>query len=203
MNVIHSNEPETNAENWVDMHVDFLYQYALPRLGNDSQLAEDLVQDTFLSALKSSSNFQGKSSQRTWFVSILRNKITDYYRKNKDKIFEQTDFQNEEFIESGLQKGQWKEEFAPADWGKVPDISFELKEFNIILDKCLNVLPQNLSSVFVLRELESWETEKICKEMSITSSNLWVILHRARTQLRRCLELNWLDANNLRNMQNA
>ena len=93
MNVIHSNVPEASAENWVDLHGDFLYQYALPRLSNDSQLAEDLVQDTFLSALKSSSNFQGKSSQRTCFVSILRNKIIDYYRKYKDKIFDQTDFQ--------------------------------------------------------------------------------------------------------------
>jgi RNA polymerase sigma-70 factor (TIGR02943 family) len=194
MNVLQSNASELNPENWVDLHGNFLYQYALLRLGNDSQIAEDMVQDTFLSALKSSSNFQGKSSQRTWFVSILRNKIIDFYRKNKDKIFEPTDFQNEEFIESGSQKGQWKEEFAPADWSKVPDKAFEQNEFNSIFDICLNDLPQNISSVFTLRELEGWETEKICKDMSITSSNLWVMLHRARTQLRRCLEMNWLDS---------
>jgi RNA polymerase sigma-70 factor (ECF subfamily) len=160
---VHSNEQETNPELWIDLHGDFLYQYALTRLSNNSQIAEDLVQETFLSALKSSSKFKGKSSQRTWFVSILRNKIIDYYRKNKNNLFEQVDFQNEEFIENGIHKGQWKQELVPADWGKIPDRVFEQNEFNTILKKCLNVLPKNLSSVFILREIENWETEKICK----------------------------------------
>jgi RNA polymerase sigma-70 factor (TIGR02943 family) len=189
-----SNVNELNPEMWIDQHSDFLYQYALLRLANNTQLAEDFVQETFLSALKSASKFEGKSSLRTWFVSILKNKIIDYYRKNKDNIIEQTSFRNEEFIESGAQQGQWKTEFAPADWDKNPDKIFEQKEFYNILNKCLNGLPKNLSSVFVLKELDSLETEKICKELSISSSNLWVILHRARMQLRRCLELNWFSS---------
>lgn len=192
MDSITEMNPETNAEKWVDRHGDFLYQYALSRLSNDAQLAEDLVQDTFLSAIKSPAKHQGKSSERTWFVSILKNKIIDHYRRNKDQIFEQTDFRNDEFIESGTRKGQWNEEFAPADWGDVPDKMFEQEEFTSVFQKCLNALPQNLSAVFALRELEGWDTTYVCKEMAITSSNLWVMLHRARTSLRRCLELNWI-----------
>lgn len=183
-----------NPELWVDQHGDFLYQYALSRLGNDSQHAEDMVQETFLSALKTPAKHQGKSAERTWFVSILRNKIIDHYRKNKGNLFEQTDYQNEEFIESGPQKGQWKEEFAPADWGTAPDKVFEQAEFSGIFRKCLKALPQNLSTVFALRELDGLDTEYICKEMTISSSNLWVMLHRARTSLRRCLELNWIGS---------
>ena len=75
MNNIASGNNELNTESWVDLHADFLYQYALQRVANNSQLAEDFVQETFLSALKAFSKFEGKSSIRTCFVSILRNKI--------------------------------------------------------------------------------------------------------------------------------
>lgn len=188
-----ANHIEINSEDWVDLHGDFLFQYALSRLGNDRQLAEDMVQETFLSALKTAAKHQGKSSQRTWFVSILRNKIIDYYRKNKNNLFEQTDFKDKEFIESGPQKGQWKEEFAPADWGASPEKVLEQSEFQQIFQNCFKELPQNLSAVFGLREIDGMDSKMVCKELDISSSNLWVMLHRARTSLRRCLELNWLD----------
>ena len=182
---------EKDPETWIDQHGDFLYQYAMSRLGYDTQLAEDMVQDTFLSALKSTAKYQGKSSERTWFVSILKNKIIDHYRRTKGNLFKQTDFQNEEFIESGPQQGWWKEEFAPSDWSNAPDKSLEQKEFKSILQKCMDLLPQNLSAVFSMRELDGFDTDNICKELDISSSNLWVMLHRARTSLRHCLELNW------------
>ena len=182
---------ENNPELWLEQHGNFLYQYAMSRLANDTQLAEDMVQDTFLSALKSTSGYKGKSSERTWFVSILKNKIIDHYRRNKGNLFKQTGFQNEEFIESGPRQGWWKEEFAPSDWSNTPDKSLEQKEFKSILQKCMDLLPQNLSAVFSMRELDGFETDNICKELDISSSNLWVMLHRARTSLRHCLELNW------------
>lgn len=195
MDKISPNNIEYNPEAWVDLHADFLYQYALPRVANNTQAAEDLVQETFLSALKSISKFVGNSSIRTWFVSILKNKIIDYYRKKKNNIVEQTDFFNPEFVEEGASKGHWKEEFAPLEWDNNPDNIFEKQEFYVVLNNCLGELPDNLSSVFILKELENLESENICKEMSITASNLWVKLHRARIQLRRCLEINWFSSN--------
>ena len=184
----------TDSEDWVDLHGDYLFQYALSRLGNDDQLAEDIVQETFLSALKTSAKHKGKSSQRTWFVSILRNKIIDHYRKNKRNLFEQVDFQDEEFIENGPRKGQWKDEFAPADWGSSPEKTLEQSEFQQIFQNCFKDLPENIGAVFALREIDGLDSKQVCKELDISSSNLWVILHRARTSLRRCLELNWIES---------
>lgn len=186
-----------SPEEWVDRYGDYLFQYALLRLGNDAQLAEDLVQETFLSALKTGSKHEGKSSERTWLVTILKNKIIDHYRRDRKKLFEQSDFQNEEFKEEGPEAGTWKQEYAPQEWGDIPDHAFEQKEFLAVLRACLSGLPQNLASVFTMRELDGQETDTICKELGITSSNVWVMLHRARTALRKCLELNWIKEINL------
>ena len=182
-----------NAENWLDQYGDFLYNFAMIRIGNNARLAEDLVQETFLSALKTDYKYEGKSSERTWLVSILKNKIIDYYRKNKGNLFIQDNFQTEEFKQEGSDKGTWNKEYAPTDWGSLPDDALDQKEFMIVLKKCIKQLPENISAVFSLRELDGLDSETICKELSITSSNLWVMLHRARTGLRRCLEINWLD----------
>lgn len=178
---------------WVDVYGDYLFRYALVRVSNNIQLAEDLVQETFLAALKTNAKHEGKSSERTWLVTILRNKIIDYYRRNKNNLFEQKDFQNEEFIEHGLRAGQWKQEYGPHDWNVAPDQEFERQEFISIFRKCLSALPQTLASIFALRELDGQDTETICKELGVTSSNVWVILHRARKALRKCLEFNWID----------
>lgn len=193
MSILAVKKKEINPELWIDEHSDYLYQYALSRLANNTKLAEDFVQETFLSALKSTSKFEGKSTLRTWLTTILKNKIIDYYRKNKNSLFEQTSFQNEEFIESGENKGQWKKEFAPAEWDLNPGKILEQKEFYNIINDCISELPKNLSSVFILKEFEQLDSNIICKELSITSSNLWVILHRARMLLRQCLEINWFN----------
>jgi len=191
-------ESKTNSplrpQDWVDQHGDYLFRYAMLRLNNDTQLAEDLVQETFLAAIKAIATYQGNSAERTWLVSILKNKIIDHYRRKKSNLFEQSDFQNEEFINQGEPAGAWKVEFAPQDWGDTPEKAFEQQEFTFIFRKCLAALPQNLAAVFALRELDGLDTDTICKELSISASNVWVILHRARTSLRRCLELNWFEA---------
>ena len=72
----HLPDPAT----WVDQHGDFLFRYALSRLGNRT-VAEDLVQETFLAALRAEKNFSGRSVERTWFVGILKHKIVDYLRR--------------------------------------------------------------------------------------------------------------------------
>ena len=180
-------------DNWVDLFSDFLYRYAMSRVNNVA-VAEDLVQETFLSALKAYTNFDGNSSERTWFVSIIKHKIIDYYRKKsrQAKYFEEpSDVESSDDYEDN---GFWKLENAPADWGDRPEEALQQKEFLLILEECLSNLPEKIASVFTLRELEGIESKNICKELSITASNLWVMLHRARQQLRKCLELNWFSS---------
>ena len=189
----------SSPEQWVEEHGDYLYRYAYLRVNNKG-LAEDLVQDTFLSALKSYESFGQRSSIRTWLVSILRNKIIDHYRKAvRRKDVEVENDPEQDFYEEGPMSGRWKEDRAPADWNIHPEHSFQQSEFMHILHQCLEILPKRVSAVFVLRELEGQESDEICNELDISSSNLWVMLHRARTQLRRCLESNWFGKKNKRN----
>jgi RNA polymerase sigma-70 factor (ECF subfamily) len=182
----------SSAENWVNLYGDYLFQYAMLRVRNNVELAEDLVQETFLSALKTEAKHEGKSNERTWLIAILKNKIFDHYRRNRNDLFEKSDFQNEEFIEQGTQTGAWKPEYAPQDWSGIPDQTYEQKEFISIFQKCFSFLSENIATVFTMREIDGTDTETICKDLGVSSSNVWVMLHRARTALRRCLELNWI-----------
>ncbi|HZI32614.1 MAG TPA: sigma factor, partial [Candidatus Binatia bacterium] len=74
--------PQLNAEEWVASHGDYLFRHALARTGIQ-EVAEDLVQETFLAAWKSASRYAARASERTWLLSILRNKIADHYRRQR------------------------------------------------------------------------------------------------------------------------
>ena len=74
-----------------------------------------------------------------------------------------------------------------------PDQAIVTKEFYEILQLCLSQLPPKWAAVFSLRTIDEEPTKDVCKEVGITASNLWVILHRARLQLRLCMEKNWLE----------
>jgi RNA polymerase sigma-70 factor (ECF subfamily) len=177
-----------NSDEWVKLHADFLFNYTISRI-NDREIAKDLVQDTFIAGLKSMENFQGLASERTWLVSILKRKIIDYYRKinsAKGKAEIRMNFYTE-----GDKEGEWIEERAPSNWSNQTDKSIENDELNTVLEKCIDNLPEKYAMVFRMKTIQEFETEDICKELNITSSNLWVIIHRARTQLRKCLEDNW------------
>jgi RNA polymerase sigma-70 factor (ECF subfamily) len=188
---IKSNDPQ----NWLDEYGDYLYQYALYRVSK-RVIAEDLVQETLLAALNSYAEFDHKSSTKTWLTSILRHKITDYFRKtyktNKNKVNLEYGSMDD-FVGSGKYPGRWKLEYAPKDWPESTDRPVLQKEFMQIFTKCLSGLPDHIASVFKMRELEDRSTDEICKELEITSTNFWVIMHRARTKLRRCLEIHWFD----------
>lgn len=177
-----------NPNKWVELHADYLYNYTISRI-NDQDLAKDIVQDTFFAALKATANFQGKASERTWLISILKRKIIDHYRKInsvKGKAEVKMNFYTE-----GDRKGEWIEERAPADWNSEVEKKIENEELNSVLEKCIGVLPEKYAMVFKMKTIQQFETEEICKELEITPSNLWVIIHRARTQLRKCMEENW------------
>lgn len=180
---------------WLDNHGDYLFHYAVSRVSG-KEIAEDLVQETFLAALKNYSTFDGKSSIRTWLTSILRHKLMDYYRHIYTSDKKKIDFESgniDDFIDNGIHKGRWRLERAPKDWSQWPDESLNESEFMMILNKCLDRLPDRIATVFRMSQLEEIETKFICKELKISTTNYWVIMHRARSGLRRCLEMLWLD----------
>jgi RNA polymerase sigma-70 factor (ECF subfamily) len=181
-----------NPESWVENYGDFLYRFALSRV-KDPAVAEDLVQETFLAALRARENFKGRSAGRTWLIAILKHKIVDYIRKkirepSTDKIETLSDSAESDFDA----RGEWQ--VRPSKWAINPGKIYEQKEFMDVLYRCLAELPSRLAQAFMLREIDGLGTEEICKELDITATNSWVMLYRARMSLRHCLESKWLGA---------
>ena len=176
-----------------EQHADYLFNFAITRVG-DTQTAEDLVQETFISALKNYDSFQQKSKASTWLTAILKNKIIDHYRKKvREYHKESLDglSASREFFD---QKGHWKKEEGPQSWNMNTDKGIEQKEFYAILRKCLTRLSDIQRMTFVMKHMEDLDTTEICKELNITASNYWVIMHRAKLQLRKCMETHWINA---------
>jgi RNA polymerase sigma-70 factor (ECF subfamily) len=188
---------QLEPEKWIERYSDILFNYTFSRI-NKREVAEDLVQETFLSALKGRDSYLGNASEKTWLISILKRKIIDYYRKkstqNELNIFDKDakdDFMNHFFDGDGGQNGHWTEKASPQEWKKDLQPGVESDEFNSILKNCLGKMPEKWSAVFVLKNMEDMTAEEICKELGITSSNYWVLMHRAKLQLRECMETNW------------
>jgi len=175
---------------WIDNYSDYLFNYAIVRV-NNHDLAKDLVQETFFAGLKSAKNFEGKSTERTWLISILKRKIIDYYRKINSKKGQAEIRMN--FYDNGDSEGNWIEERVPQTWDNEAEKKIESKELHKQIDECIEFLPEKYAMVFRMKTIQEFDTEDICKELDITPSNLWVIIHRARTQLRKCLEENWFN----------
>jgi len=162
----------------------YLVRYASLQL-RDSHAAEDAVQEALVAALAGEASFAGRSNLRTWLTGILKHKIVDTIRRTSREAPFASD---EEFEALFDERGHWIE--MPQAWAD-PDASFEQKEFFAVLEDCLARLPAKTSQAFMLREHMGLETTDICKELSVTPTHVWVLLHRARLALRMCLEMNW------------
>ncbi|HXG94449.1 MAG TPA: sigma-70 family RNA polymerase sigma factor [Blastocatellia bacterium] len=187
----------TGPESWVDRHGDALYRYALVRT-RDASVAEEIVQETLLAALQSYSRFAAQSSERTWLIGILKHKLIDYYRRiSRQSQFRDTDdeqFEHDElFQQEGEWVGHWNFDIAPNEWHITPETAIERAEFWQSFNNCLSELPARLATAFTLREMEQLDSEEICKILDVTTTNLWVMLHRARAHLRNCLQVNWFN----------
>jgi RNA polymerase sigma-70 factor (ECF subfamily) len=184
----------TSPEEWLSKHGDYLFRFAMVKL-HDEHLAEDAVQETLLAALQGQQSFSGESAERTWLVGILKHKIVDLIRKKVREptlvnVDEPMEFEHDEATEAMFDEtGHW---VTPCqDWGS-PDKVLEQKRFWEILTECLKRLPPQLAMLYSLREISGMETEDICKDLNISPTNSWVMLHRARLGLKQCFEMRWL-----------
>ena len=161
----------------------------------DNALAEDTVQEAIAGALAGGREFAGRSALKTWVFAILRNKIVDAIRERSRSINVSALSVDEEAMDEtfdGLFKpnAHWQPESRPADWGD-PEAALNQEQFWAVFETCLEHLPANTARVFMMREFLEFDTDEVCAELKISTSNCHVILHRARTGLRRCLEQNW------------
>ena len=174
----------------LEQHRPQLVKFAMLQLRN-ATIAEDVVQETLLAAIQSAASFAGQSSVKTWLVGILKHKIVDTIRRRaREQPLELTDDDTslEELGAVFKEDGHFLD--PPTEWGN-PEAALAERKFFAVLERCMEGLPKNTARVFMLREVMGLETDEICKELTITSSNCWVLLYRARLALRACLEQRW------------
>lgn len=174
------------------MHGDALYRHAYARL-RDAMAAEDAVQETLLAAFKGRDGFAGRSSERTWLIGILNNKVIDILRRqSRERTRSEADI-GDEALEQLLfaSDGHWRQ--PPADWGD-PAAALEQRRFWEAFVRCMEGLPPRQAQAFSLCEMDGVAGAEAGKVLGMTATNVWVALHRARLRLRECLELTWLKA---------
>jgi len=179
---------QLHPETWVDLYADYLFNYAVVRV-NDQEIAKDLVQETFFAGLKSAKNFKGTATERTWLIAILKRKVIDHYRKinsKKGKAEVRINYAN-----NNDSDGDWLEERVADPLSVLENDSIENEELGQAIHHCIQKLPKKQSLVFTMKTIRGLSTEDICNELQINPSNLWVMIHRARTALMDCLNENW------------
>ena len=182
----------------IESHRGYLIRFATAKLRDGAQ-AEEVVQETLLAALSGVDSFSGQSTVRTWLTGILKFKVIDFQRaviseraRTVSATADDDSADPEWFDKLFDETGHWKEQFS--DW-QTPDNALEQKQFFEAFEHCMDKLPESARRVFFQREVMGNETEEICKDEAISSSNCWVILHRARVSLRDCINRSWFQGN--------
>jgi RNA polymerase sigma-70 factor (ECF subfamily) len=194
--------PQSNRGKKMSLHPDdlnalrpHLLRFARLQL-RDQALAEDTVSDTLVAALEHPERFSGQSALKTYLIGILKHKIIDTLRSGRREVRlalggdDDGEAQSDIDALDALFAKNGHYHTPPSDWGN-PDRTLERREFFEILQLCVDRLPAKIGRIFMMREWLELETEEICQELEITTTNAWVMLYRARMRLRECLELNW------------
>jgi RNA polymerase sigma-70 factor (ECF subfamily) len=173
----------------VNAYSDDLFRFALSKT-NDAEVAQDLVQDTFIVAFQKWDNFRGDSAPKTWLISILKFKIADHFRKKvKAKV---SSLDTKDISDSFQGNGHWIADKSPILLEDAEHL-LDNPEFNVIFKNCIEALPETWNTVIKYKYIEPKESKEICKELGITDTNLWQIVHRAKLKLKECLKSNWIN----------
>jgi RNA polymerase sigma-70 factor (TIGR02943 family) len=174
---------------WVETYTSDLYSWAFHKV-SDPEMAKDLVQDTFLAAAEKIEGFRGDSTPKTWLFSILNYKIIDFYRK---RVKQPVRMENQVFSTFFDEEGSWKVANRPREWNDDESNLLDNVDFQGVLKKCLDALPEKWNTCVKLKYLMEKNGDEICQELDITPTNFWQIVHRAKLQLRNCVEENWFE----------
>lgn len=164
---------------------------------SDSHLADDVVQEALMGALKGAQAFRGQAAIKTWVFAILKNKIADAlrqkHRHEQARVLLQEDEELEDFSTAFRPNGHWQPDARPTSWGN-PQEALDQRQFWTVFEFCLDHLPNQQGRAFMMREFVELSTQEICQELGITLTNLNVLLHRARMRLRECLNIKWFNS---------
>ena len=163
----------------------------------DREVAEEVVQDTWMAVIEGLDRFEGRSSLRTWIFGIMIHKAKDRGVREKRHMtfssFEAVDEEGEEtidpsrFHQSGEWAGHWA--FPPQPWDdQTPEKLLASQQAVTAMNKAIETLPQTLKDVLILRDVEGVDAKEACNILKITETNLYVRLHRARERVRQAVE---------------
>jgi RNA polymerase sigma-70 factor (TIGR02943 family) len=174
---------------WVKTYTGELLSWAVRRTSDDAA-AEDLVQETFLAAAEQIATFRRESQPRTWLYSILNNKIAEYHRRKAREQTASITPDDPAFSTFGAD-GHWIPENAPLPWEHADEHLLDNPDFVRIFEECLAQLPGEWHGCLTSKFLQNRPAEEICQELSISTTNYWQIIHRAKLKMRACLEQHW------------
>lgn len=182
-----------SAEALIAIRADML-RFARLQVRN-AEAAEDLVQEAIEAALRHASSFAGQSTLKTWVFAILKNRIIDHFRQAKrtvtmSSLVEDGEDWQEQLDTMFNERGGWRDGPRPTAWPN-PEESMQTRQFWTVFEACLDHLPANTGRVFMMREFLGFESQEICEQLGISTSNCHVILHRARLKLRGCMQSGW------------
>ena len=173
-------------------HSDAMFRYAL-RCLSDEPLCKDILQETFLAAWRNMDSYRGEASAKNWLFVILKSKIIDHLRKTHGKATMETiylEYNDHTFFD---EEDHWRKGMYPKQWSVDFNNIVETKEFYKVFQACRSKLKQLQNTVFMMKYVDGLNSEDICKDLSLSTANYWVLIHRAKVQLRACLEKNWMQ----------
>jgi RNA polymerase sigma-70 factor, ECF subfamily len=180
----------------VNQHHGALIRMAMGHVG-DREVAEEVVQDTWMAVIQSLDRFEGRSSLRTWIFGILIHKAKDRGVREKRhttfSAFKSSNDDNEEAVDPSRfqQTGEWAGHWAfpPQPWDdQTPEKLLANQQAVSAMQRAIEALPATLKDVLILRDVEGMEAKEVCELLKITETNLYVRLHRARERVRVAVE---------------
>lgn len=179
--------PNRASTDLLENHASYLHRYALRQV-RDSDLARDLVQDTFVAALATGDAYQGRSAVRTWLIGILKHKIADAFRDRArapvslDALIEAGGAAAEAAGEESETLG-----LGAAARTNEPERAESMRRFSEACQQQLARMPVKAAKAFLLSAVLGHDTAEVSRMLGVSDANVWTMVHRARKRLRQAL----------------